>query len=369
VPGVSKFARIVVATIAISIILPLVPASASTNRSLDQTRRDLRAARARLNSAVHSDAQILAVLNTINHKLAAQQSLLAAAQNNLGMIGIQIMSVQRQLSSLETQRLMRVGIIGKRARALYIMGPMNGMDALVSSKSISDFYGRAGTLDFVAGYDSRVLQDLAVIKNQTSQAKGVLRAEMTQASQVRDQIAQRVEIVNEAAQVQQDAHNALASRISGYRSEVASLQHDEAAIEQLINSRSGGYNGAAGRGGFAWPTVSHRINSPYGPRWGGFHTGIDIWCPEGNPDFASKAGKVISAGWSGGYGEATIIDHGGGYATLYAHQSRIYVHEGQIVRRGEHIGACGATGNATGAHLHFEIRINGHPVNPAPYLP
>jgi murein DD-endopeptidase MepM/ murein hydrolase activator NlpD len=369
VPGVSKFARLVVATIAISITLPLVPASASTNSSLEQTRRDLRAARARLNAAVQTDAQILAVLGSINHKLAVQQSLLASAQNNLSMIGIQITSVQRQLSTLEIQRLQRVGIIGKRARALYIMGPMDSMNALVSSKNISDFYGRAGTLEFVAGYDSRVLQDLAVIKNQTNQAKGVLRAEMTQAAQVRDQIAQRVEIVNEAAQVQQDAHNALAGRIAGYRSEVASLQHDEAMIQGIIASRSGGYNGAAGRGGFAWPTVSHRINSPYGPRWGGFHTGIDIWCPEGNPDFASKAGKVISAGWSGGYGEATIIDHGGGYATLYAHQSRMYVHEGQIVRRGQQIGACGATGNATGAHLHFEIRINGNPVNPAPYLP
>ena len=118
-----------------------------------------------------------------------------------------------------------------------------------------------------------------------------------------------------------------------------------------------------------WPTVSHRINSPYGPRWGGFHTGIDIWCPEGNPDFASKDGTVIAAEWGGGYGNMTIIDHGSGYSTLYAHQSRMYVHQGQVVHRGQQIGACGATGNATGAHLHFEIRINGHAVNPAPYLP
>jgi murein DD-endopeptidase MepM/ murein hydrolase activator NlpD len=247
---------------------------------------------------------------------------------------------------------------------------MDGMDALVTSKSIADFYDRAGTLNFVAGYDSRVLQDLQVIKNQSNEAKSVLHAEMQQAAIARDQIAQRVAIVNEAAQVQQQAHDALASRIAAYRSEVASLQQDEAMIEQIISSRSGGYiGGRAGRLGFAWPTVSHHINSPYGPRWGGFHTGIDIWCPEGNPDFASKAGKVIAAQWGGGYGNMTIIDHGGGYSTLYAHQSRIYVHQGQIVRRGQQIGACGATGNATGAHLHFEIRINGHPVNPAPYLP
>jgi murein DD-endopeptidase MepM/ murein hydrolase activator NlpD len=142
-------------------------------------------------------------------------------------------------------------------------------------------------------------------------------------------------------------------------------------IERIISQRSsrGAISGPAGRMGFAWPTVSHRINSPYGPRWGGFHTGIDIWCPEGNPDFASKGGTVIAAEYAGGYGNMTIIDHGGGYSSLYAHQSRMYVHQGQTVRRGEQIGACGSTGNATGAHLHFEIRINGQHVNPAPYLP
>ena len=371
VPGVRKLARVLVIVASITIALPLAPATASTRSSLEQTRRELRAARARLSAALQSDAQILSVLNSITQKLAVQQSLLAGAQNNLSQINIQIGSVQRQLSTLERQRRARAAVIAQRARALYIMGPADDMEALAASRTVADFYGRASTLEFVANYDKRLLQDLGVIRNQTQEARQALDQQLSLAAAARDQIAQRVEVVNEAAQVQQQAHNALASRISGYRSEVASLQQDEAAIERIISTRAsrGTIFGPAGRLGFAWPTLSHRINSPYGPRWGGFHTGIDIWCPQGNPDFASKAGRVISAGWSGGYGEATIIDHGGGYATLYAHQSRIYVHEGQIVRRGQQIGACGSTGNATGAHLHFEIRINGHPVNPAPYLP
>jgi murein DD-endopeptidase MepM/ murein hydrolase activator NlpD len=371
VPGVTKVARTIVIVFAITIALPLAPATASTRSSLEQTRRDLRAARARLNSAVQTDAQILGVLGVINHKLDVQQSLLAVAQNNLGLINIQITSVQRQLATLEKQRRQRAAVIAKRARALYIMGPMDSMDALTSATSIGDFYGRAGTLEFVAGYDTRVIQDLATIRNQTQEARAVLKAQLTQAAAARDQVAQRVAIVNDAAQVQQEAHAQIAGRIAAYQSEVASLQQDQAMIERIIASRSsrGSIGGPAGRMGFAWPTVSHRINSPYGPRWGGFHTGIDIWCPEGNPDFASKAGTVIAAEWGGGYGNMTIIDHGGGYSSLYAHQSRMYVHQGQTVRRGQQIGACGSTGNATGAHLHFEIRINGQHVNPAPYLP
>jgi murein DD-endopeptidase MepM/ murein hydrolase activator NlpD len=371
VPGVTKVSRIIVFIIAISIALPLSPATASTNNSLEQTRRDLRAARARLNSAVQTDAQILGVLNVINGKLAMQQSLLAVAQNNLGQINIEIGSVQRRLATLERQRQQRAAVIARRARALYIMGPMDSMDALTSATSIGDFYGRAATLQFVGGYDARVLQDLATIQNQTHEASAVLTSQLAQAATVRDQIAQRVAVVNDAAQVQQEAHAQLAGRIAAYRSEVESLQQDQAMILRIIAQRSsrGSISGPAGRMGFAWPTVSHRINSPYGPRWGGFHTGIDIWCPEGNPDFASKGGTVIAAEYAGGYGEMTIIDHGGGYSTLYAHQSRMYVHRGQTVQRGQQIGACGSTGNATGAHLHFEIRINGQYVNPAPYLP
>jgi murein DD-endopeptidase MepM/ murein hydrolase activator NlpD len=371
VPGVAKVARTIILVFAITIALPLAPATASTRSNLEQTRRDLRAARARLNSAVRTDAQILGVLGVINHKLAVQQSLLAVAQNNLGQINIQITSVQRQLTTLEKQRRQRAAVIAKRARALYIMGPMDGMDALTSATSIGDFYGRAGTLEFVAGYDKRVLQDLATIRNQTQEARAVLKSQLAQAASIRDQVAQRVAIVNDAAQVQQQAHAQISGRIDAYRSEVASLQRDQAMIERIIAQRSsrGSISGPAGRMGFAWPTVSHRINSPYGPRWGGFHTGIDIWCPQGNPDFASKAGTVIAAEYAGGYGEMTIIDHGGGYSTLYAHQSRMYVHRGQTVQRGQQIGACGSTGNATGAHLHFEIRINGNHVNPAPYLP
>jgi murein DD-endopeptidase MepM/ murein hydrolase activator NlpD len=371
VPGVTKVARTIVIVFAITIALPLAPATASTRSSLEQTRRDLRAARARLNSAVQTDAQILGVLSVINHKLAVQQSLLAVAQNNLGQINIQITSVQRQLTTLEKQRRQRAAVIAKRARALYIMGPMDSMDALTSATNIGDFYARAGTLEFVAGYDKRVLQDLATIRNQTREARAVLKSQLAQAASVRDQVAQRVAIVNDAAAVQQQAHAQIAGRIAAYRSEVASLQRDQAMIEGIIAQRSsrGSTSGPAGRMGFAWPTVSHRINSPYGPRWGGFHTGIDIWCPQGNPDFASKAGTVIAAEYAGGYGNMTIIDHGGGYSTLYAHQSRIYVHRGQTVQRGKQIGACGATGNATGAHLHFEIRINGNHTNPSPYLP
>jgi murein DD-endopeptidase MepM/ murein hydrolase activator NlpD len=110
----------------------------------------------------------------------------------------------------------------------------------------------------------------------------------------------------------------------------------------------------------------YRIHPIYGDRR--LHTGVDFDASEGTPIHAAESGTVVSAGWMGGYGNATIIDHGNGLATLYAHQSAILVSGGQHVTRGQVIGRVGCTGACTGPHLHFEVRVNGTPVDPMPYL-
>ncbi len=121
--------------------------------------------------------------------------------------------------------------------------------------------------------------------------------------------------------------------------------------------------------GLTWPAYSHHVNSYYGYRGSGFHSGIDFAGDVGDPIMAAASGTVVSAGWNGSYGKSVLIDHGNGVMTRYAHASQLSVSTGQQVSAGQVIGGIGATGNATGPHLHFEIIINGSTVNPANYLP
>jgi murein DD-endopeptidase MepM/ murein hydrolase activator NlpD len=123
-----------------------------------------------------------------------------------------------------------------------------------------------------------------------------------------------------------------------------------------------------GEGSFAWPTVGGYVSSQMGYRWGKMHKGIDIARPSDRTIKAADNGVVVSAGWDGGYGNKIVIDHQNGYRTLYGHMASLNVKVGQIVSQGSSIGVMGATGDATGVHLHFEVYKNGGLVNPLSYL-
>lgn len=110
------------------------------------------------------------------------------------------------------------------------------------------------------------------------------------------------------------------------------------------------------------------LTSPFGPRWGRMHKGIDIAAPVGTPLYASDGGKVIYAGWMDGYGYLIQIDHKNGYTTYYAHCSRLHVKVGDLVAQGDLVGDMGSTGNSTGSHLHFEVRLNNEPQDPQNYV-
>ena len=348
--------------------LLLTSEGASAEGRLSETRRKLRAARARLVQVRATDRELLAAIQQLGGQLGRTRAHLGQAEGVLARLLARINGEERRLARLDKQRTERAAVVGKRARALYVMGPGVGAEALLGSESLEEFVDRSSSLDFAMSFDRRVLDQLARIADQTRKARAALLRQQKRAAGIRQSIAEQASELADVIQTKQVAEDALAAKVDAYSAEVRALEREQARILEIIRARASRTTGRVSRKGFIWP-VRGAITSGYGPRWGGFHTGIDINCDTGDRIVASKAGRVIAAEWGGGYGKMIIIDHGNGVSTLYAHNSSLYVSQGRRVARGDRISACGSTGRSTGSHLHFEVRINGDHTNPRPFLP
>ena len=152
--------------------------------------------------------------------------------------------------------------------------------------------------------------------------------------------------------------------------EATDLRRQSLVLSGIIIRAQGGTvlaTGSPSAAGLVWP-VNGPVTSRFGMRWGRMHEGIDIGAGAGTPIAAAGAGRVIVAGWQGGYGNLVVIDHGNGIATAYGHQSQIAVGVGAEVPAGTVIGYVGSTGHSTGPHLHFEVRVGGSARDPLQYL-
>jgi murein DD-endopeptidase MepM/ murein hydrolase activator NlpD len=161
------------------------------------------------------------------------------------------------------------------------------------------------------------------------------------------------------------------SRTAGAATVAATAIPFAAALDGAIRSAgtqptSAGAS-SAGRSGWTAPALGG-VTSEFGPRWGTEHEGIDIGARSGAPIRAAADGVIRKASWYGGYGNAVIIDHGGGVSTLYGHASSLDVRVGQRVSAGEVIAKVGSTGDSTGPHLHFEVEVDGRKRDPRPWL-
>jgi murein DD-endopeptidase MepM/ murein hydrolase activator NlpD len=267
------------------------------------------------------------------------------------------------------------------------------LEVVVQAKSFNDLLDEVSYLGLITKQDEGIAQ-------QVSSAKHRVAVQHRQTSKLRRRVADETNLINARLEQAAVIHNELLTsraNLAKARSgqsiallvaraqeraaikESGAIQAASAQIEARIRAEQQPASGgpAAGSDGTAatpsaagliWP-VHGPITSPFGPRWGGFHPGIDIGVPTGTPIEAAAAGTVIWCGWESGYGNLVVLDHHNGIATAYAHQSRIAVSCNQDVAQGQVIGYVGSTGFSTGPHLHFEVRVNGTPVDPLGYLP
>ncbi len=291
----------------------------------------------------------------------------------------------RKLNFLEEQYRAAVERLNRRLVDIYETNDVNTLAVVFSADSFQDMLDQLDYLKQIGSLDKRIARAVGESKTAMKQAQvrtrkvkasvesetRVIRARADQQRAVRDQLVSAQGRLSDVRQQQKVSLDKLNAEERAEASEMDALQAQSANLAAKIRAAQGPASSPGdtipSHAGFIWP-VSGPVTSPFGFRWGRMHEGIDIAVPSGTPIRAAAGGTVIYCGWMEGYGNLVAIDHGGGLATAYAHQSAIAVACGQQVGQGQTIGYVGSTGHSTGPHLHFEVRVNGAAVDPLGYL-
>jgi murein DD-endopeptidase MepM/ murein hydrolase activator NlpD len=324
--------------------------------------------------------ELQAVVDEVQRRVNDASAVLSRIQGRVDEKSDQVRLTERALEG-------RLAKLRARAVEVYKQGPASLLDMVVGAHGFEEFLRRFAYMLQIVRTDNEHVAEIRRIRAEIVRERDAI-------TKLRDQAARQMSVVvaerNHAASVagRVDAQRRavigdLESRYGQlgdvqrqkerYERETAELQAESAAIAAFLRGHGTGTATVSPKG-MIWP-VSGPVTSGYGWRTHPifhtrrFHAGIDIGAPSGTPIMAAGTGEVIYASAKAGYGNTVIIDHGGGIATLYAHQSAIVAGVGAVVARGATIGRVGCTGYCTGPHLHFEVRVNGDPVNPLGWLP
>jgi murein DD-endopeptidase MepM/ murein hydrolase activator NlpD len=319
---------------------------------------------------------------------AAAEEELVAKEAELGKAEDELKEALKRLETLRARLKRALVNLRERLVAIYTYGATSDIASVVlSSEDYGDMVARTEYFDAINASDSALAERVRSLRDEAKKLVRVRKTAKLTIEKARDQIAAKAQRLEATRSTLESREGALVSARAKRRQALNSVQgerddHEEIAaglrseIAQEIAAATGGMPLPAGplpspsAAGFIWP-VEGTLSSGFGYRWGRMHEGIDISVPEGTPIRAAADGSVIleqSEAESGGYGNYTCIDHGGGLSTCYAHQSSFATSVGAGVSQGDVIGYSGNTGHSTGPHLHFEVRINGAPTDPLGYL-
>jgi murein DD-endopeptidase MepM/ murein hydrolase activator NlpD len=400
---------IVVLALFVGLIAAALPATADPGDRLDEIERRQDELNAKIDRAGERKGEILGKIRVVDAERAKVEDAVDDLDGELAGLNARISEVtarltrtQRELAVLHSElesvleRLVgRTDIFTARAVAAYKAGPTAYLDGLVSADSFGDLIDRYSYYEAVLASDSELIEEIDVLRRTTEQKraqvedrerqiaadKRSLEADRTRIAAVRDERADALASLQATLSTKKQLLASVEARKSRYEQIQDQLDRESSRIQSLLTSESAPAPSAPSAsaaapdsgGAFAWPAPGP-VTSPFGyrvhPIFGDtrLHTGIDISAPYGATVIAAEDGGVVFVGVMSGYGNVVVIDHGGGIATTYNHLSAFSVSSGQQVSRSQPVAAVGCTGYCTGPHLHFEVRVNGTPVDPMPYL-
>ena len=329
------------------------------------------------------DAQ--AAVESAEASVSTLEAELASARARLDELTVLLARQTKRLERLQIEYAKAVAILEARVRAAYIDEPPDALAFLVSATSFDEIIDSVELLSRIGAQDRRIARQVekarvaaaaerkatigtrrlqeatvSVIGSRTEEA----RAARDRLAEDRDRLATVEELKTSALTDTRETREEYLHEVEALAAQSAQLAARIQAAQQSAGSTGTGQPSAAG---FIWP-CDGVVVSGFGLRWGRMHEGVDIGCAYGTPNRAAASGTVIYSGWHGGYGNLIVVDHGNGLSTAYAHASSLLVGIGQSVSQGDTVSLVGSTGNSSGPHLHFEVRVNGQAVDPLFYL-
>lgn len=355
-----------------------------TPSSLDDLHERLEDARSEL-SRIQSQAETVEEqVESLDDQIGAVRRALAVSRKIVERTQIDIGALEDRIADREQQYQRVQARVEVMAVELYKTGGTEQIGVLLSSTDIRQLSARVAFAQRFSDVQREILVTAVRLRQALEADKSVLEEKLADALIARNEQTAQAQHLRDLRSAQASKLADLRRRIESQREETDAIVARSATIERQLAASAPSPSHThpepaapalgitplpSGAAGFAWP-LSGLITSGFGPRWGRMHSGIDIDGVTGDPIRASKSGRVVSASYDAtGYGYHVVIDHGGGFASLYAHASRLVVGAGESVSQGQMIAAVGNTGSSNGDHLHFEIRVNGSPQDPLGYLP
>jgi murein DD-endopeptidase MepM/ murein hydrolase activator NlpD len=355
---------------------PSLPELQQKQQQINQYRTNVNQARQKIEQQEQSVRDRLGNLqqqiDTTASAIDTQQEKLQAATEKLKTIQKELAIAQAKYGKQQTSTIARL-------RFLQRQGNVQGWAALLQSQSVEDLMDRQYQLKRVFEADRTALLGLKQAKDVIETKKLNIEAQKNQIALLTQQLMAQKSTIEDRAETEQILVNRLKNDRQALTAAEQQLAEESEKVSQDIQKRLSaniafpGTVFVPGTGQMLLPsdgpvtsTFGWRIHPILGTSK--LHNGVDFGAEYGSTIRAADNGVVISAGPTGGYGEAVIIDHGNGLTTLYGHSSQLYVSVGQAVQRGQPIAAVGSTGFSTGPHLHFEVRRAGEPIDPMPFL-
>ena len=376
------------AVVLVAGLILAAPAAGDNSGKLGAVQARIAAARAkeaRLTGQISDVTSQIRSLETkvgdVSQKLSTLERDLALHQRRLDRLNALFTFETDRLNFLRSQYAKVLRQLNLRMIDIYETQDPTLVEVILESKSFQDVLDQLHYIEAIAQQDKRIANTVAAARDEVHVAR-------EQTKTIRARVHSETQVVAVRTDQQRAVKNQLLATkgsLVGKRkrqkgqlvstrqqekvliAEADALAAEDARIRGQLAAAQGAGDTTPSSSGLIWP-VNGPVTSPFGYRWGRLHAGIDIGVPYGTPIHAAASGTVVLAGWVGGYGNYTCIDHGGGLATCYAHQSSFAVSTGEHVTQGQVIGYVGSTGHSFGPHLHFEVRINGNPVDPLGYL-